>query len=176
MKSWPISTACWRRVMAMAEAVPLIFNGPVHAAAIAEARDFARETGVDLDRVRQIVAQRVAFWEGRAKGNPKCGADLLGLLACRAVLDLIGDGAAEHGDGVAWLSCTERRGLAAIDSESTVSLRAPSRSPLAGDHPYLLSACRLLRCDGLFRAGEASKSVRRRAAAETSNQPRTVAA
>lgn len=162
--------------MAMAEAVPLIFNGPVHAAAIAEARDFARETGVDLDRVRQIVGQRVAFWEARAKGNPKCGADLLGLLACRAVLDLIGDGAAEHGDGVAWLSCTERRGLAAIDSESTVSLRAPSRSPLAGDHPYLLSACRLLRCDGLFRAGEASKSVRRRAAAKKSNQPRKVAA
>lgn len=160
----------------MADASPLIFNGPVHAAAIAEAREFARDTGVDLHRVRQIVGQRVAYWEAKARGNPKCGADLLGLQACRAVLDLIADETPEHSDGVAWLSCTERRGLAAIDSESTVSLRASPRSPLAGDHPFLFSACRLLRRDGLFRAGEASKSVKRRAAAKKSSHPRKVAA
>jgi hypothetical protein len=160
----------------MADASPLIFNGPVHSAAIADAKQMACDWSVDLDRVREIVGQRVAFWEARAKGNPKCGADLLALQACRAVLDLIAGEAPEHGDGLAWLSCTERRGLAAIDSESAVSLRAPIRSPLAGEHPFLLSACRLLRCDGLFRAGEASKATRRRAAAKKSNQPRKVAA
>ena len=160
----------------MADASPLIFNGPVHSAALAEAKQCACDWAVDLDRVREIVGQRVAYWEARAKGNPKCGADLLALQACRAVLDLIAGEAAEHSDGLAWLSCTERRGLAAIDSESAVSLRAPSRSPLAGEHPFLLSACRLLRCDGLFRAGEASKATRRRAAAKKSNQPRKVAA
>jgi hypothetical protein len=161
--------ACSRRVTAMADASPLIFNGPVHSAAISDAKQMACDWSIDLDQVRVIVGQRVAFWEAKARGNPKCGADLMGLLACRAVLDLIAGETPEHGDGQAWLSCTERRGLAAIDSESAVSLRAPTRSPLAGDHPYLLSACRLLRCDGLFRAGEASKSVRRRAAAKKSS-------
>lgn len=153
----------------MSDASPLIFNGPVHAAAIAEARVFVGEIGADLDRIRGIVAERVGFWESKARGNPKCGADLLGLQACRAVLDLIAEETPEHGDTLAWLSCTERRGLAAIDKESAVSLLAHSRSPLVGDHKFLFSACRLLRCDGLFRGGQASKAVRRRAAAKKSN-------
>ena len=154
----------------MADASPLIFNGPVHSAAIVDAKQMAGAWSMDLERIGAIVDARVAYWLNRAKGNPKCGADLMALQACRAVLSLIAGKPADEGDGLAWLAVTERRGLAAIDNESAVSLRAPSRSPLAGEHPFLFDACRLLRCDGLFRSGEASKAVRRRAAAKKSNQ------
>lgn len=160
----------------MADTSPLIFNGPAHQAALAEARQLAHDFGADLDRVRLIVGQRVAFWQARAKANPKCGADLLALLACRAVLDLIAEANPVEGDEVAWLSCTERRGLAAIDKESAISLTAASRSPLAADHPYLFSACRILRINGLFRMGEAGKAAKRRATArKSSSQARRAA-
>jgi hypothetical protein len=152
----------------MADVAPLTFNDPAHGVAIASAKQTADAALVDLERVRAIVDQRVAFWQARARGNPKCGADLMALQACRAVLSLIAGKLAHEGDALAWLAVTERRGLAAIDSESTVSLRAPVRSLLASDHPYLLAACRLLRGEGLFRADAATKSARRRAQAKKS--------
>jgi hypothetical protein len=155
----------------MAEASPVIFNGPLHGAALADARQLASERKIDVPAVLAIVEARVSFWFDRSRASAKCGADLLALQACRGVLSLIAGAKVGAGDGVAWLSCSSRRALAAIDCESTVALRAKPNSLLAQDHPYLLAACRLLRVEGLFH-NQDSASARRRAAKKSARNRR----
>lgn len=141
----------------------LDFDGPLHREAIDAARVLVSDRAIDLVQVRAILEARLAYWLDKSRLQSKCGADLMGLQACRGVLALIAGVDPGDGDAAAWAACPERRALAAIDSESVISLRARPMTKLAADHPFLMAACRVLRVDDLFKSDKPS-SVRRRAA------------
>jgi hypothetical protein len=159
----------------MADALPPhIFNGSYHATAMANVR-IKFESGA-LAAASAVVDVLVNRLRKVAVEQPKCGADLKGLMGARAVLMMLArpNVHLDPADVNAWIECQRARILAALDTESTAALRAPQGSVLADQHGDWMAACRIARCDGLFKPD--TKSAPRRAKIKLSKaRPRPAA-
>jgi hypothetical protein len=130
---------------------PHIFNGQYHATAMANAR-MRFDSGV-FAAASKLVDARVGTLLRVAASEPKCGADLKGLMAARAVLMMLArpNGHLPPADVGAWIECQRARVLGALDTQSADALRAPKGSLLNDQHPDWMAACRIARLEGLFK-------------------------